>query len=509
MIIVYHHKNKVVEVENDECVISFQQKNTAEVLFEAAEKFENHFIIWCHIDLKDSLSSESLLDIFHHRKIMASYNIGEKFFLNNALGYIEESVFLNVNKNVTYPTWMMSSWVGGLHASVLKALKNDFRKVRNFDYFLVSLGKLASVKGLLCYSEPQLLKNKRVSLIEYKDNFFVLFQFVKQHYKTRWSLVLFLNLILYERKIKLFPLLYGLFFKKREIRNNTLDTIEVSSSKKVVDAGTIDVIIPTIGRKQYLYDVLKDLTLQTHLPVNVIIIEQNPNLESVSELDYLFSESWPFIIKHTFTHQSGACNARNLALSQVESEWVFLNDDDNRFETSLIENALKNISIYGAECITTSYLQNNEIFKFKIIHQSGIFGSGNSFLKSKFLSAVKFNMALEFGYGEDVDFGLQLRNIGNDIIYFPELKITHLKAPMGGFRTKFVFPWENEGEFPKPSPTIMYVKQKYFSLEQISGYRTLLFVKTLKMKSLFKWFNFYTESKQKWNLSIKWSKKLL
>jgi GT2 family glycosyltransferase len=40
-------------------------------------------------------------------------------------------------------------------------------------------------------------------------------------------------------------------------------------------------------------------------------------------------------------------------------------------------------------------------------------------------------MALEFGYGEDTDFGMQLRNKGFDVIYFPDLKITHLKAPMG------------------------------------------------------------------------------
>lgn len=509
MIIIYHHKNKVVEVENDQGLIAFQQKSPTEILFEAAEKFGDQFIIWCHIDLKNNLSFENLSDIFHHRKIMASYNPGKNSFLPSAIGYIEDSVFLNINKEVTYPTWMMSSWVGGIHAFVLKALKNDFNNRKSFDYFLMSLGKLASVKGLLCYSEPKLLKEKSDSLIELEDNYFVLFQFVKQHYKSQWSLFLFTSLFLFERKIKLLPLLRGLFFKKLKIKDNSLDQIEVSSSNKVIDSGTIDVIIPTIGRKKYLYDVLKDLALQTHLPVNVIIIEQNPNPESISELDYLDSEKWPFIIKHTFTHQSGACNARNLALAQVESEWVFLNDDDNRFETDLLENAFKNISQFGALCITTSYLQKNEIFKFKTIHQSGIFGSGNSFLKSKFLNSVQFNMALEFGYGEDADFGLQLRNTGIDTIYFPELKITHLKAPMGGFRTKFIFPWEKEGESPKPSPTIMYVKQKYFSAEQVSGYKTLLFIKTLKGKSLLKWFGFYTEFKEKWNLSIKWSKRLL
>jgi GT2 family glycosyltransferase len=48
----------------------------------------------------------------------------------------------------------------------------------------------------------------------------------------------------------------------------------VKSSLAVVGNKSIDVIIPTIGRKQYLYAVLQDLAQQTHLPVNVIIVEQ-------------------------------------------------------------------------------------------------------------------------------------------------------------------------------------------------------------------------------------------
>jgi GT2 family glycosyltransferase len=53
----------------------------------------------------------------------------------------------------------------------------------------------------------------------------------------------------------------------------------VKSSLAVVGNKSIDVIIPTIGRKQYLYAVLQDCA-QTHLPVNVIIVEQNPQEDS-------------------------------------------------------------------------------------------------------------------------------------------------------------------------------------------------------------------------------------
>lgn len=503
MIVVYHENNKVVEIDYHEYEKSYLQSSIASVLFKIAAEHQDSLIIWCHNKLKSNLNLESIEEVFHHSKIMASYNVGQEGFLPDEIGYVEGSPFLKINKNVSFPTWQMSSGIGGVHASVLDAVKDDIKKDVNFDYFLLSFAKLAMANGLFCYSEPRLLVDSSKVIQNKTSNSFLLFRFVKQHYKTRWIFLLFFNLFLYEKKFKILSLFMSLFYYRRKLDEKLLDNIQVKSSKKTVDKRTIDVIIPTIGRKQYLYDVLKDLALQTHLPKNVIIVEQNPNEESASELDFVYNESWPFSIKHTFTRQAGVCNARNLALAEVESEWVFLNDDDNRFESDLIEKVLEKALLYGINCLTTSYLQEKEILNYTTIHQSGIFGSGNSFLKSEFLEFVSFNKALEFGYGEDTDFGLQLRNLGVDVIYFPDLTILHLKAPMGGFRNKFVSPWEQKGEFPKPSPQIMYVKLKYSTIQQLLEYKTVLFFRLHK-------FNFFAISKfnNNWKLSIKWSKKI-
>jgi GT2 family glycosyltransferase len=40
------------------------------------------------------------------------------------------------------------------------------------------------------------------------------------------------------------------------------------------------------------------------------------------------------------------------------------------------------------------------------------FGSGSSFVKSDYLKKVQFSSKYEFAYGEDFDFGMQLRNKG-------------------------------------------------------------------------------------------------
>lgn len=510
MIVVYHQNNRIAKVvsTHNELIPVDMDSSIAAVLMKLAHQFPEELIVWCHQLLENSLNIEKIATLFHHNKMMLSYSETNTRFFGNGIGFVEESPFIKVNKKCTYPTWLMNSEVGVIHASVLKLIGGTIKADANFDYFLNSVAKVGMILGLLCYSEPQLLLKNAIHPILQKANLFVLFRFVKQHYKKRWIVLLFLNLLVFEKRFPLLPLLYSLFFKSRKITALNLDIIPVQSTLTVVDKKTIDVIIPTIGRKPYLHDVLRDLAQQTHLPVHVIIIEQNPQPGSISELDFLTNETWPFIIKHTFTHQAGACNARNLAFSQVESEWVFLNDDDNRFGERLLETVLSKIQQFGISVLTTAYLQKNEPQRYGIINQSGIFGSGNSFVKACCLITVSFDMALEFGYGEDIDFGMQLRNKGFDIIYFPEIRILHLKAPIGGFRIKVKQLWDAETVQPKPSATIMYVFFKHYTQQQLLGYKLVLFIKLLKKKSIYNYFVFLKEYQKKWEKSQYWASKL-
>ena len=510
MVVIYHENNKVVDVRVADKSLPFLGKNIARALFEIAAAFPEELVIWCHFDLKSNLNFSEFETIFHHKKLMASYNPFQNSFLSDAVGYAEESVFININKKVTYPTWQMSSHVGGIQASVLLGFKEEINVSSNFDYFLLSMAKLAMPKGLLCYSEPKLLKGILNQTKIFKNSNFVLFQFVKQHYKMRWSFLLFLNLYLYERKIVILPFIFSLFYFRRELKSNFLDTIEVESAKKVVESGTIDVIIPTIGRKTYLYDVLKDLSQQTNLPQNVIIVEQNPNPDSVSELDYIKNEVWNFGVKHIFTHQPGACNARNLALAEVKSEWVFMADDDIRIDNDFLKKTFLKIKEFGADVITLAcyekgYSSNK---KHKIQMQWSSFGSGCSVVKNQFLKGTKYNKGFEFGYGEDSDFGMQLRNLGTDILYLPNPEIIHLKAPTGGFRTKPVLAWQNDVIKPKPSPTVMLDKILHLNKKQIWGYKTILFFKFYKTQSIKNPIMYFLNFKKQWERSLYWANQL-
>lgn len=509
MIIIYHNNSKVIALSNAGSYSIDNAKNLTivEFLLLLAKEYQNDLLVWCHINLKEQLDISAIEKLFHHKRLLLSYNPSKTNFIDKRIGYVDESIFINVNKTVSYPTWQMSSMVGGIYGSSLVTLKNENIHEKDFDYFLCSLAKLAMPKGLLCYSEPKLLKQIEVYKAK-KASIWTLFRFVKQHYKTQWVFLLMLNLMIYERKFTFLHLLFSMFYWKRNSNHINIEEIKIQSTKKVVEKGTIDVIIPTIGRKDYLYDVICDLRNQTHLPKTVIIVEQNPNHESVSELNFLTTEIWPFNIKHQFIHQTGACNARNLALQQVDSEWVFLADDDNRLANDVIEKVFYYFEKYGVEVITTKYIQKNESSTYNSVISWSTFGAGNSFIHSNLLNKVSFNSAFEFGYGEDADFGMQLRNKGMDVLYLPEPEILHLKAPMGGFRTKPVLQWQNDSIQPKPSPTVMLYQILHNTDEQLLGYKTILFFKYYKYQKIKNPIKYFINFRKQWKSSVYWAHEL-
>jgi glycosyltransferase involved in cell wall biosynthesis len=510
MIIIYHKNNKVVELKSNNFTISDKVMNLtlSHFLFDLAKKYPDELLVWCHLNAKEQLNFSEIEKLFHHKKMLLSYNPSGFQFLDKSIGYVEQSPFIKINPRVTYPTWQMNSCVGAVHSQLLLSLKNKIIPDINFEYFLCSIAKLAMPKGVLCYSEPKLLKQR----IDYKaneSNLYTLFRFVRQHYKLRWMFLLFLNLFLYERKIPILPLISSFFYKNR---NNNFDiNFEKINDKTInnsIDTFSLDVIIPTIGRKEYLYDFLIDLKEQTFLPTNIIVVEQNPIQGSVSELDFITNQVWPFEILHTFTNQTGACNARNIALKQVTSDWVFFADDDIRIKTNFIKETLEKINNLGAKAVSLKCIENEDDSNEDTVFQWITFGSGSSFVFSECLKGCEFLKGYEFGYGEDVDFGMQLRNQGCDILYFSNPKITHLKAPIGGFRTMPFLKWQNDTVQPKPSPTVMLYLLLHFTKEQNLGYKTILFLKYYRLQNIKNPFSYFAYFKKQWSRSRFWANEL-
>lgn len=507
MIVVSHNFLIVESIDINGNLAPFDSKLTiGQTIYKLAKQYDTEIIVWCHEKVKDVLNLDYINTNLSHDRLLFSYNPFENF-LPSSIGYVEDSPFININKKVQYPTWQMSSYVGAIRAKTILLTDFVIWNTNSFDYCLNSIAKSYQILGLFCYSNHNLVRELVLVNLP-KASTKLLFEFVNQHYKKIWVYLLLLNLFIYEKKFPVFAFLATFFISKLNVPKKELS---FEDTPKQVDYSkeTIDVIIPTIGRKKYLYDVLCDLRVQTHLPKNVIIVEQNPLMESTSELDYIINEKWPFNIRHIFTHQTGACQARNKALNEIKSKWCFLADDDITFSNSFLSEGLKGIKKLELKAVIFSCLLKNQINKYLITSQTGIFGSGCSIVSSENLNDIYFNEKLEFGYGEDTEFGLQLRHKGVDIIYLPSPEIIHLKAPVGGFRTKFSHPWEEEKIQPKPSPTVLYFRLKYYTKEQVKGYKIVLFLKFYKSQSIKNPFTYLHYMKARWNQSIKWANILL
>lgn len=509
MIVIYHHNSKATQIwdESHQKDIALLSGSLPELLFALAQRNPERLLVWCHEDFRQQLNKEAMPFIFHHKKMLVSFNPSGKAFLTETIGYIEESSFIKVNPAVRYPTWLVSSAVGGIDASVLNLLESKLAKDNSLDYFLNSMAKLSLESGLFCYSDPELLVAGTTGYQPSANNF-TLFRFVKQHYRTRWVLLMLLNLFLYERRLPLLQAVWSLFYKNRTSVKLAFGNIRIDSDKKLAKSKTVDVIIPTIGREKYLYDFLKDLAGQTIIPQKVIIVEQNPLPESRTALGYLENEPWPFRIRHFFTHQAGACNARNLALDETESDWVFFADDDIRIAPDFLEQAFAEINPNTNHVFNFCCLLQGQPPTFEAVHQTSIFGAGCSMITRESLGKSRFGKAYEFGFSEDFDFGSQLMNKGFDTYYLPQPQILHLKAPVGGFRAKPGLVWEKDEIRPKPSPTVMLYKLLYHTKEQLLGYKTNLFIKNYLRQSIKNPFRYYSNFQKQWQKSMSWANHL-
>ena len=102
-----------------------------------------------------------------------------------------------------------------------------------------------------------------------------------------------------------------------------------------------------------------------------------------------------------------------------------------------------------------------------------------------------------------MDFGKRLMDKGFAVRYLPHPEILHLKAPMGGFRTKHVAEWAHEAIQPKPSPTVMRYRIVNQTREQLAGYRSVLMFKMLaKSRNPF---SFVRSFRRRWDRSRHWA----
>ena len=162
MIIIYHNNKFVDEIVDENNKQFAFDKNICIVrnVLEIANKFPEEIIVWCYIQVKKQLNRDFLKNQNLKSNEIISYCHENANFFPDDIGYIENSPFIKINKNVTYATWQMSSLVGCAHASIFNKTFHEKIHNKSFDFYLNNVSKAHMLLGLFCISEPKLLTQK-------------------------------------------------------------------------------------------------------------------------------------------------------------------------------------------------------------------------------------------------------------------------------------------------------------------------------------------------------------
>ncbi len=215
---------------------------------------------------------------------------------------------------------------------------------------------------------------------------------------------------------------------------------------------TVSVVICTLNREESLIHVLKLLKDQTRPPLETLVIDQSRD-HKAETWDYLRENQGLFRLLSLSPPSTTA--ARNLARKEVRGDIILFLDDDVLFYPTLIETHLENYrdqtlgAVNGkvlydgctendrpwAARITPSgkYLRNFTTSQRCLVPT--LYGCNMS-IRNKVLQEVgDFDLNYWGNFlWEEVDYALQIRKRGYQILYEPGAAVFHVMEKKGGSR---------------------------------------------------------------------------
>jgi glycosyltransferase involved in cell wall biosynthesis len=131
----------------------------------------------------------------------------------------------------------------------------------------------------------------------------------------------------------------------------------------------ISVVTPTLNRATEIAELLENLSCQTVLPAELIIVDGAPEAESrtldvISEHDAL-----PFLVNY-IKHDGGTAVQRNIGVEAAKGDFIAFIDDDIRLEPDFFECILEVFSSDSQETVggVAGYIVNQYLDPKKSIH---------------------------------------------------------------------------------------------------------------------------------------------
>jgi GT2 family glycosyltransferase len=211
---------------------------------------------------------------------------------------------------------------------------------------------------------------------------------------------------------------------------------------------TITVGLPTLDRYPYVATLLDDLAAQTHLPDEVLIVDQTApqNRQLIPTANW----SHAFPVRVLFQEARGTTKARNRMLQECRTDIILQPDDDSRIDPDYVANHIRHFADERVDAVTGPVYEWDAVASEWYVKwynhlmiggwNGPAFASHDCFVGGN--SSIRVQSARAIGgwdeniltYGEDSDFSDRLRAADGLIMFDPEARLLHLRAPRGGER---------------------------------------------------------------------------
>jgi glycosyltransferase involved in cell wall biosynthesis len=120
------------------------------------------------------------------------------------------------------------------------------------------------------------------------------------------------------------------------MQKTTVERLRNTSKKR----SGVSIVTPTFNRPVEIVDLLENLTSQSLLPVEVVIVDGSPGDESEAAVKQaLEANEYPFAVRYVRS-AAGTAIQRNRGVEMAEGEFVALIDDDVRLEEQFLSEVI-------------------------------------------------------------------------------------------------------------------------------------------------------------------------
>lgn len=211
---------------------------------------------------------------------------------------------------------------------------------------------------------------------------------------------------------------------------------------------TVTVGLATLDRYPYVERLLDDLAAQTRLPDAVLIVDQTAPRKRRPIPTTRWSHAFP--VRVVIQRARGTTKARNRLLQECTTDIILQADDDSRVDPDFVENHVRHFADDRVDVVTGPVYEWDKSSSEWYVkwHDHLMIGGWNGPAFASDLcfvgtnNSIRVERAIAIGgwdenivtHGEDGDFSDRLHTANAVIVFDPNARLRHLRAPRGGER---------------------------------------------------------------------------